>query len=153
MTPTTAAHKSAKLLAAVTAAPLPAVDEGALSLLESESDDVVVAEDEEAVEDRVRVAELIVLLRYMAVPVAALPLAPTPVPTAPVPTTPVPTIWVASVLVLTTAVVVTLTLATGITDGELNEATADEAADAIDDAVVESEDEADRPPDRVICPV
>lgn len=89
MTPTTAAHKSAKLLAAVTAAPLP--DDGALSL-ESESDEVVVAEDEEAVEERVRVAELMVLLRYKAVPVAALPLAPTPVPTTPVPTTPVPTI-------------------------------------------------------------
>lgn len=161
MTPTTAAHRSAKLLAAATAAPLPAADEEPLSPLALlESDEVDVADDEEAVEERVRVAELMVVLRYMAVPVAALPLAPAPVPTAPVGTTPVPKICVAIVLVLTAAVVVTLALATGTTDGVLIAATADEmtdatddAADTADDVADEPEDEADRPPVRVIRPV
>lgn len=74
----------------------------------------------------------------------------------------------AIVLVLTTAVVVTLALATGTRDGVLIAAIAEEITDATDDAAVatedaavatddaavdEAEDEADRPPVRVIRPV
>ena len=65
--------------------PLALVDDGAAPPLVSLPLEVVAAADEEAAEEDVRVALLMVVLRWMEVPVAALPLAPTPVPTTPVP--------------------------------------------------------------------
>lgn len=156
-TATTAAHRSAKLLAAATTAPLFELDDGAVApLVPLPLDEVVAAADEEEAEEEVRVAELMVVFRYMAVPVAALPLAPAPdptapVPTAPVPTAPVPTMAVAVAFALTTAVVVIFLLdepepptMTLLEDDELEGVAAEEAVDETDDATDdEPEDDAD----------
>lgn len=154
-----------------------ALDDGAVApLVVLPSDEVVAAADEDADAEEVRVAELMVVFRYMAVPVAALPLALAPDPTAPVPTAPVPTalvrtagpvptMAVAVVFALTTAVVVVFLLdepeppTMTPPEGKALEAVvareaADEATDKTDDDTGdEAEDEAEEPPVRVIRPV
>lgn len=162
MTPTTAAHRSAKLLAAATTAPLFELDDGAGPLLVVLPPEVLVAaadEDvDEDVDDEVRVAMLMVLFRCKAVPVAAIPLAPeptAPVPTAPVPTAPVPTAVVVALAMTTGVVVVVLLLEepppmTPPDDAELVVAAEDADAELEVDETLEEELE---PPVRVIMPV
>jgi len=159
-TPTTAAHNSAKLLAAATTAPLFELDDGAGPLLVSLP--VVVAAADELADEDVRVALLIVVFLCIEVPVAALPLAPTPVPTTPVPTG--------------AAVVVELAVTTGVVEFVLpprappvgaDAATVEAATVAVDETEAETEEDETEaeteedetvekelePPVRVIMPV
>lgn len=107
--PTTAAHRSAKLLAAILiAAPVLELDGAGplLVVLEPVDDELEeVDEDEDEEEEVVRVAWLMVVFLDRAVPVAA-----EPEPTAPVPTIAVPDVMVVVALPADEGVVLLLPL-------------------------------------------
>ena len=155
--PTTAAHRSAKLLVAIVIAALVLELDGAgplLVVLEPVDDELEeVDEDEEEEEEVVRVAWLRVVFLDRAVPVAA-----EPEPTAPVPTTAVPDVMVVVALPAEEGVVLLLPPTTPPEAGFVG---TDDELPVLEETVDDEEARAETarvgpllaPPVRVIMPV